>query len=147
MDNQPNSIPSVVKQMKNDFSYKQRMNRRMFWRIFLITYLSLCTFTVFVIAYSLNKFPEEKLAGVPADIEATAFTVSSIIVFAMFSIFFFRVLLLLFNIIIVHRLHDTGRSGWCSLLSFVPVLGDVPLLVMLSQKSEPKDNKWGACPN
>lgn len=147
MEKQIDCMPSPVKQMKSDFSYKQRMSRRLFWRIFLITFLTLCTFTIVGIVVGLKNFPEEKLVDVPANIEATAYTVSSIVVFAMCSMFFFRILVLLFNIIIVHRLHDTGRSGWWSLLALVPIVGDIPLLVMLSKKGESKDNKWGACLN
>lgn len=147
MDNQMNNTMSPVKQIKSDFSYKQRMSRRMFWRIFLTTFLSFCFLIVVGIILGLKNFPQEKLVGVPANLEADAITISVIVVFAMFSMFFFRLLVLLFNIIIVHRLHDTGRSGWWSLLSFVPILGDIPLLVMLAQQSESIDNKWGPCPN
>lgn len=43
------------------------------------------------------------------------------------------------------RLHDTGRSGWWLLLSFVPVVGWIVLLVFMVMDSTP-DNKYGPNP-
>lgn len=39
--------------------------------------------------------------------------------------------------VIVRRLHDTGRSGWWYLISFVP-FGSIALLVLLCQTSTPQ---------
>lgn len=44
------------------------------------------------------------------------------------------------------RLHDTGRSGWWQLLSFVPVIGEIVLLVWFATAGKPEENKWGANP-
>lgn len=44
------------------------------------------------------------------------------------------------------RLHDTGRSGWWQLLSFVPVIGGIVLLVWFATAGKPEENKWGANP-
>lgn len=43
------------------------------------------------------------------------------------------------------RLHDTGRSGWWILISFIPFIGAIILLVFLCQDSQ-GDNKYGANP-
>ncbi|EJL26873.1 DUF805 domain-containing protein [Brevibacillus sp. BC25] len=43
------------------------------------------------------------------------------------------------------RLHDTGRSGWWILLTFIPLIGAIILLVFLCQDSQ-GDNKYGANP-
>lgn len=44
------------------------------------------------------------------------------------------------------RLHDTGRSGWWLLLSFVPVLGWIALLYFHTQKGTDGTNAYGADP-
>lgn len=45
----------------------------------------------------------------------------------------------------VRRLHDTGRSGWWFLISFIPFVGAIILLVFLCQDSQ-GDNQYGANP-
>jgi len=42
------------------------------------------------------------------------------------------------------RLHDTDRSGWWQLISFVPFVGIVVMIVFLCQDSRP--NRYGAAP-
>lgn len=44
------------------------------------------------------------------------------------------------------RLHDTGRSGWWLLLSFLPVIGWIILIVWFVQASTPADNQYGPEP-
>jgi len=46
----------------------------------------------------------------------------------------------------VRRLHDTGRSGWWLLVSFVPVIGALVLLYFLVQDSKAGDNQYGPWP-
>lgn len=41
------------------------------------------------------------------------------------------------------RLHDIGKSGWCQILLFVPVIGWYFLLKWLMQPSMMEDNKFG----
>lgn len=41
------------------------------------------------------------------------------------------------------RLHDTGRSGWLSLLSLVPIVGAIVLIVMCCGPSQPGPNQFG----
>ncbi|MGC1633352.1 MAG: DUF805 domain-containing protein [Gelidibacter sp.] len=48
--------------------------------------------------------------------------------------------------ITVRRLHDTGKSGWFYLLSFIPYIGGIILLVFTVQDSEYMTNKWGSNP-
>lgn len=45
----------------------------------------------------------------------------------------------------VRRLHDTDRSGWWLLISFIP-LGGIVLLVFLTNDSFLAENKWGISP-
>jgi uncharacterized membrane protein YhaH (DUF805 family) len=46
----------------------------------------------------------------------------------------------------IRRLHDTGRSGWWLLISFVPLVGLIVLLVFTIQDSQPGDNQYGPNP-
>lgn len=39
----------------------------------------------------------------------------------------------------VRRMHDTGKSGWWILITFVPLIGPIWLLVLLCQKGKLKD--------
>jgi uncharacterized membrane protein YhaH (DUF805 family) len=55
--------------------------------------------------------------------------------------------LLLPNIAVtVRRLHDTGRSGWWFLISFVPLIGFIVMLVFTLQRSD-GPNRWGERPD
>ena len=46
----------------------------------------------------------------------------------------------------VRRLHDTGRSGWWMLISFVPIIGSIVLLVFFVQDSQDGHNQYGPNP-
>ncbi len=46
----------------------------------------------------------------------------------------------------VRRLHDTGRSAWWLLISFIPLLGALVLLVFMVLDSQPGDNEYGPNP-
>ena len=46
----------------------------------------------------------------------------------------------------VRRLHDTDRSGWWILISFVPFVGGIILLVFTLFDGTPGPNKYGADP-
>jgi uncharacterized membrane protein YhaH (DUF805 family) len=47
----------------------------------------------------------------------------------------------------VRRLHDTNRSGWWLLLSFVPVVGTIVLLVFFCLEGTAGPNQYGPDPN
>lgn len=46
----------------------------------------------------------------------------------------------------VRRLHDTGKSGWFLLISFVPIVGSIALLVFLFTDSTTGTNTYGVSP-
>ncbi len=46
----------------------------------------------------------------------------------------------------VRRLHDTDRTGWWLLISFVPLIGAIVLIVFLVMDSQPGNNRFGANP-
>jgi uncharacterized membrane protein YhaH (DUF805 family) len=48
--------------------------------------------------------------------------------------------------VFVRRLHDTDRSGWWLLLSFIPVIGVIVLIVFAAQEGSPGVNGYGPNP-
>lgn len=46
----------------------------------------------------------------------------------------------------VRRLHDTDRSGWWLLISFVPIVGFIVLLVFYCQRGTDGPNRFGPDP-
>jgi uncharacterized membrane protein YhaH (DUF805 family) len=48
--------------------------------------------------------------------------------------------------VLFRRLHDTGRSGWWWLLSFIPIIGWIVLIVFCCLDSQPGDNQYGPNP-
>ena len=46
----------------------------------------------------------------------------------------------------IRRLHDTNRTGWWVLLSFIPIIGWIVLIVFLATASDPGPNNYGPNP-
>ncbi|WP_149828565.1 DUF805 domain-containing protein [Streptomyces tailanensis] len=46
----------------------------------------------------------------------------------------------------VRRLHDTGRTGWFVLISFIPCIGTIVMLVFTATEGERGQNKYGPNP-
>ncbi|QDU04573.1 Inner membrane protein YhaI [Gimesia chilikensis] len=46
----------------------------------------------------------------------------------------------------VRRLHDTNKSGWWILITFVPLIGGLVLLIFMIMDSDPNTNAYGANP-
>ena len=43
----------------------------------------------------------------------------------------------------IRRLHDTSRSGWWFLLSFIPLIGSIILVIFLASDTKLESNQWG----
>ncbi|MEU5718355.1 DUF805 domain-containing protein [Streptomyces sp. NPDC020403] len=48
--------------------------------------------------------------------------------------------------VVFRRLHDTGRSGWWFLITFVPLVGGIILLVFMCLEGVRGPNEYGADP-
>ena len=46
----------------------------------------------------------------------------------------------------VRRLHDTNRSGWWMLVMFVPLIGQLVMLIFMVLDGTPGDNRFGSNP-
>ena len=63
----------------------------------------------------------------------------------LFNLYLLAVLLPSLGVAIL-RLHDTNRSGWWLLISFVPLVGAVVLIIFFATDSQPGPNRFGANP-
>lgn len=84
------------------------------------------------------------------------FVLANLILFVVLAILrslsdLFNVVYLLFALAMVipsialatRRLHDIGKSGWLLLLAFVPIIGNIVLLVFYLTDSNRGSNKYG----
>jgi uncharacterized membrane protein YhaH (DUF805 family) len=84
------------------------------------------------------------------------FVLANLIVFAVLAVLMgvssvFGVLYLVYAVamfvpslaVAIRRLHDTSRSGWWLLISFVPLVGGIILIVLLALDSTPGPNQYG----
>jgi uncharacterized membrane protein YhaH (DUF805 family) len=46
----------------------------------------------------------------------------------------------------IRRMHDTGKSGWWTLINLVPFIGSIWFIVLTAKDSEQGSNQYGACP-
>ena len=46
----------------------------------------------------------------------------------------------------VRRLHDTGKSGWLTLLALIPIVGGIAVLALCAMQGTPGENKYGPAP-
>ena len=67
-------------------------------------------------------------------------------IFAILYLIYFLAVLVPLLAAQVRRLHDTNKSGWMILLSFVPLVGGIILLVFCVQAGTPGPNDHGPEP-
>jgi len=48
--------------------------------------------------------------------------------------------------VLVRRLHDTGKSGWLTVMLFIPLLGQLYLISVLIRNSTKGPNEYGPNP-
>ena len=48
--------------------------------------------------------------------------------------------------VMVRRLHDTGRSGWNYLFTFIPIVGWILFAIWCCEDSLPGNNEYGPNP-
>lgn len=48
--------------------------------------------------------------------------------------------------VFVRRLHDTNHTGWWFFLGFIPLIGQIILIVFLATDSDPSTNQYGVNP-
>lgn len=66
--------------------------------------------------------------------------------FGLFSGLFFLGMFIPSIAVTVRRLHDTNRSGWWILISFVPLIGFIAMLFFLFSEGDSGSNAYGPDP-
>ena len=59
---------------------------------------------------------------------------------------YFLAVMIPFLSLSVRRMHDTGRSGWAVLSTFIPFVGIIILLIFLCEEGQSTDNEYGPNP-
>jgi uncharacterized membrane protein YhaH (DUF805 family) len=111
--------------LKKYATFEGRARRKEFWFFALFNFLAIVLLAL--IDAVLGTFSEEAGIGLLSGIYGLAIIIPSIAV-------------------TVRRLHDTDRSGWWFLLSFVPLIGGLVLLVFEVLDSTPGANRYGPNP-
>lgn len=107
-----------LKVLRNYVTFSGRAHRREYWMFFLIN---------FCISVALNIVSE-----------ATGLVLLSII---------YSLAVLLPTLAVTsRRLHDTGRSAWWLLISFIPIIGMIALLVLCALEGDQNNNQYGSNP-
>lgn len=91
--------------------------------------------------WALFTFIIGSLFGIPSSIQAVNHSAGSGL--PVISYIVYLVLLLPSLGVLFRRLHDTGKSGLWWLIGFIPVVGQIILIVFCVQPSQPTPNQYG----
>lgn len=105
--------------------FSGRSSRKEFWLFYLL--ITIASIVLTVIDISIGSFDAVSEFGLLSGIFTLAIIVPSLAVS-------------------VRRLHDTDRSGWWLLLSFIPLLGSIVLVVFWCLKGTQGQNEYGDDP-
>lgn len=126
-----NMIAAVRAVLSKYATFTGRASRPEYW------WWALSVFILLLVVGLLDAFLVAPLLGFGAGDENAGQPLSVIVSLAI----------LIPNIAVgVRRLHDTGRTGWWLLISFVPIIGFLVLLYFFVQPSEEGDNEHGPKP-
>lgn len=117
----------------NYFNFNGRARRKEFWALWLcfnVVLVALLGFGILV-NLAINGF------GINAGRTSIGFLPAAIFLLAFG---------LPWIALTVRRLHDVGLSGWFVLLCFIPVIGEVALLILGLAPSQVGENPWGRVP-
>lgn len=111
--------------LRNYATFSGRARRKEYW--YFVLFYMLIFFVLWGIDSATGTAGETKDWGLLSGIFSLAMLIPSIAVG-------------------VRRLHDTGRSGWWLLLSFIPLVGALVLIFFMVQDSESQTNAYGPSP-
>ncbi|MUG89366.1 DUF805 domain-containing protein [Bombella sp. ESL0385] len=116
------------------FNIRKRTTRAEYWPCFIMEFTLLCSlFSLLIFLFYLYSSSNNGL-------------------YLILGIILYFILLISGAVItiptitaLIRRLHDTGRSGWWLCISFT-IIGYIPLIIFLCQKSQPTANRYGPVP-
>lgn len=138
------SMKTAIRNYFNNYvTFSGRSSRSEYWKYVLFNFLVTTPFYVLMIALSANiyKHSYDYYYGYYYYEDTSTATVVGIIAIALGLwglINFLPSLAILFR-----RLHDSGKSGWCFLLAFVPIVGWLILFIFTLLETEPLVNQYG----
>jgi uncharacterized membrane protein YhaH (DUF805 family) len=116
-----------------DFSGRARPSEYWFWYL-AVSAAYVVVFVAFLIPALITMDPVTEEPGVLGTIGMILWTILALgTVVPMISA-------------AVRRLHDTGKSGWFFLLTFIPFAGGIIGIVLLAAGGEPGPNRFGPDP-
>lgn len=133
-----NPITAYKSMFKKYAQFNGRSRRSEYW------FATLANYILMIIVYAILY--------VPMIVDLSNNGEPSTVTIALSGIVGLLIMVYAFAIIIpslamsVRRLHDTGRSGWCLLLSLIPLVGGIIVFVFMVLDSQPGPNRYGANP-
>ena len=120
---------------KNYVKCSGRSRRSEFWYFHLFVYGIIfgLYFIMIILETSHSSYEERSVNS------------SAVVVYCMLLLFIFIVFIPHISVSI-RRLHDTGKSGFFYLVTFIPMVGGLILLFLCSVDSEQNNNEYGPSP-
>lgn len=137
----PNMVTSTKLFYKDILTIEKRLGRADYWWAFIgntVLALLVSFFYAFFVSMSPTGgiFVFDKLSGEP-----TGPTIALFILLGLVTIYYIIVCIAGITAQI-RRLHDIGLSGVFWLINFIPVIGNIAILIMLLQPSKQQDNRY-----
>lgn len=127
--------------LKNYANFSGRARRKEYWMSTLVEGIIIGVMLAFITS-SLFSLSVSMLNDQPVDTRQLAILTISYVMLALYSLATFLPRLA----VIVRRLHDTDRSGWCIFVSLIPLVGVFILLYFLCQNGTVGNNQYGQDP-
>ena len=129
-----------LKVWKQYADFSGRARRTEFWLFNLIN--SLIFFLLSLILIPLGAF--SMISSIGYRTGAGSFIPIIIVVILLLG--FLLAIIIPSLAVCVRRLHDVGKSGWFILIGWIPVIGQIVLLILCIIDSQTGENKWGVNP-
>ena len=121
----------------NYANFNGRARRKEYWMFTLFFFL------ITVVIYFLFALLAFFMAGDLINLMDTEWFP---VVFGFSLIIYFLIHLVPSIAVTVRRLHDTGKSGWLYLLTFIPYIGSLIIFIFTVIEGDKGDNKYGPDP-
>lgn len=117
--------------------FKSRTGRTEFWMFTLFNFLAfiICLIIDNIFGITFGSLMEA-MAGLPKEQ----------LPYGVFYMLYSLLTLVPSLAVGVRRLHDIGKSGWFSLLGFIPLVGAIILIVWFCKEGQKEANQWGENP-
>lgn len=133
-----NLITAYKSMFKKYAKFNGRSRRSEYW------FATLANYILMMIVYAILYIP--MIIDIVNNGEPTTATIAISGILGLLILVYALAILVPSLALSVRRLHDTGRSGWCLLLSLIPFVGGIIVFVFMVLDSQPGTNKYGPNP-